>query len=369
MGKEKMHNPGYGGGKSQRIIGLDLFRIGLAILVFLFHSHIHVLKCDYGFMNAFIDMGAIAMTGFFLLSGYVMDFTSRRKSFSDLREIKNFYVKRLIAILPLYYAYAVMNIGINVIWKGMNAVIQEVLLFPLEILGLQSAYSDLTPYSHNGGSWFISCILICYFLYPLLYTLTVRLTNQVRACIILILAIILLWSPIIEHYFHLNSIYSNPFLRCLEFSIGILVAQVNTRHTGNKLVLILRNPYSCITTLAILFVGVSIAYHIGIPHDYMLYSWVALPCFISLLFSLGTIRFDGLQKSRIVQYLSALSFSLFLSQLIAVWWIVKYAFDYIDCHNNFLNILVSAVICFGIANFLHYFIEKPSAKYLRVRYL
>lgn len=106
-------------------------------------------------MNAFIEMGAIAMTGFFLLSGYVMDFTSRRKSFSDLREIKNFYVKRLIAILPLYYAYAVMNIGINVIWKGMNAVIQEVLLFPLEILGLQSAYSDLTPYSHNGGSWFI----------------------------------------------------------------------------------------------------------------------------------------------------------------------------------------------------------------------
>lgn len=57
---------------------------------FLFHSHIHVLKCDYGFMNAFIDMGAIAMTGFFLLSGYVMDFTSRRKSFSDLREIKTF---------------------------------------------------------------------------------------------------------------------------------------------------------------------------------------------------------------------------------------------------------------------------------------
>ena len=77
-----------GGGKSQRIIGLDLFRIGLAILVFLFHSHIHVLKCDYGFMNTFIDMGAIAMTGFFLLSGYVLDFTSRRKSFSDLREIK-----------------------------------------------------------------------------------------------------------------------------------------------------------------------------------------------------------------------------------------------------------------------------------------
>ena len=31
-----------------------------------------VLKCDYGLLNGFIHMGAIAMTGFFLLSGYAI---------------------------------------------------------------------------------------------------------------------------------------------------------------------------------------------------------------------------------------------------------------------------------------------------------
>ena len=48
------------GGKSpvnQRVIGLDLIRISLAVLIFMFHSHIHVLKCDYGFLNGFIRMG------------------------------------------------------------------------------------------------------------------------------------------------------------------------------------------------------------------------------------------------------------------------------------------------------------------------
>lgn len=53
--------------RGERAIGLDLLRISLAILIFLFHSRIQVLKCDYGFLNSFIDMGAITMTGFFML--------------------------------------------------------------------------------------------------------------------------------------------------------------------------------------------------------------------------------------------------------------------------------------------------------------
>ena len=94
-----------GGGKSpvnQRVIGLDLIRISLAVLIFMFHSHIHVLKCDYGFFNGFIRMGAIAMTGFFLLSGYAINLSSDSKDMSDIKEIKRFYTKRLISILPLY---------------------------------------------------------------------------------------------------------------------------------------------------------------------------------------------------------------------------------------------------------------------------
>lgn len=87
----------------------------------MFHSHIHVLKCDYGFLNAFVDMGAVAMTGFYLLSGYDLDFSSRKKNMTDIREIKRFYVKRLIAILPLYYVYALLNVLINITMGGQKA--------------------------------------------------------------------------------------------------------------------------------------------------------------------------------------------------------------------------------------------------------
>lgn len=56
------------------------------------------------------------------------------------------------------------------------------------------------------------------------------------------------------------------FFRVLEFSIGVLVSQMNLRsETDNKLILFLRKPYICILTVISLIVGISIAYHIGIP--------------------------------------------------------------------------------------------------------
>lgn len=188
------------GGKSsenQRVVGLYYLRVSLAILIFLFHSH---------------DV-------FFLLSGYTLNLTNRKVE--NLGDIKKFYLKRLISILPLYYAWALVNIGQNVLIDGSDAVVEELILFPIEALGIQSVYATLFPFSHNGGSLFISCILICYFVYPLIQTLTKLLTDRSRIRIILILGAILLWSPFVQHYFDLQTIYSNPFFRALEFSIGI----------------------------------------------------------------------------------------------------------------------------------------------------
>ena len=351
--------------EKQRVVGLDYLRVFLAVLVFLFHSHIHVLHCDYGFLNGFVGMGAIAMTGFFLLSGYTLNLTNRKME--KVGDIRRFYIKRLISILPLYYAYALVNIVYNIVIAGMDAVVHEFILFPIEALGIQSVYATLFPFSHNGGSWFVSCILICYFVYPLIQTLTLSVSDRTRIKIILILGLILLYSPFIVHYFDLQTIYSNPFFRILEFSIGILVSQMNVQtQTDNKLILLLRKPVICVISLICLVTGISIAYYIGIPHDFMLYSWVALPCFVSLLVSLGYYNF---KSSKLLFYLSSLSFSIFLSQLKVVWYGVLFILKTLGCENNIANIILSAVVCFGVANFFHYCIEFPSTKFLKAKFI
>lgn len=315
-------------------------------------------------------MGAIAMTGFFLLSGYVLNLSYQKIDMTMAKTIKIFYLKRLISIIPLYYAWALINIVINIAIKGSQSALEEILLFPIEALGIQSVFASLFPFSHNGGSWFISCILICYFVFPLILSLTKGIADKSRVIIILILGSVLLWSPLIQIYFQTVSIYANPFFRVFEFVIGILLCQMNEKSEQSIFTIrILRKKLSCILTLAALIIGVCVAYTIGIPGDYMLYSWIALPCFASLLISLGYINFENLQGSTTIKYFSELSFSIFLSQMIVVWTSVKYMMELVGCQSNIANILVSAIICFCIANFFHYVIEKPSAKYLKSKLL
>lgn len=247
---------------------------------------------------------------------------------------------------------------------------QELILFPIEALGIQSVFATLSPFSHNGGSWFISCILLCYLVFPLLHMLTKDLNDKSRTVLIVILSAILLYSPFVTHYFHIQGIYSNPFFRILEFTIGMLVCQMNMiRRTQNRLIILMRKPSSCIFSVIVLILGVSIARYYGLPNDYMIYSWIALPCFISLLVSLGFLEFKCLQKSRTIRYLSALSFSIFLSQIIAVWSSVKFALGYFGCDSNVAKIIISAIICFCIANILHFCIEKPSSEFLKNKFL
>lgn len=149
----------------------------------------------------------------------------------------------------------------------------------------------------------------------------------------------------------------------------MLVCQMNMiRETQNKLIILMRRPIICIFSIIALISGVSIVHYHGVADDYMIYSWIALPCFISLLVSLGFLEFKCLQKSRTIRYLSALSFSIFLSQIIAVWSSVKFALGYFGCDSNVAKILISAIICFCIANFFHFCIEKPSSEFLRINF-
>ncbi len=79
------------------------------LFIFLFHSNIH-LGCKYGILTSFINMGAIFMTAFFVLSGYVIYYTYQKKDLGKLANIKLFYKKRYITILPIYYLVGTLYI-------------------------------------------------------------------------------------------------------------------------------------------------------------------------------------------------------------------------------------------------------------------
>ena len=91
------------------------------------------------------------MTAFFVLSGYVIYYTYQKKDLGKLANIKLFYKKRYITILPIYYLVGTLYI---IFFLGGTESLQEnVILMPIEILGLQSVFTSIFSVSHNGGTW------------------------------------------------------------------------------------------------------------------------------------------------------------------------------------------------------------------------
>lgn len=356
--------PQNGGG---RYIGLDLIRIALALLIYLFHSHTHFM-CDYSIFNDFIRMGAISMTGFLMLSGYCLHLSYSKKDLTKLCEIKTFYVKRLITILPLYYfvaiAYTIYGTA-----DGIVSMKENVLLFPVETLCLQSTFSSLFGYTHNGGTWFFSCIVICYLAYPFLQVLLSQMSNKAKMYLAIVLWGIICYSPIVQHAFQLQIIYTNPFFRLLEFTIGVIVAQINYSNSSHRLLEFLRTRLSLLTVLLFFFLSVSIFHAVGVPADYILYDFLVIPCMAGLLIPLGTMSLLKFQGNKWILYMSSIAFTFFICQIGPVWKYSGLLCEMIGTNTNILKITISFLYCFIGAILIHELVEKPSSKYLRAKLL
>lgn len=341
-----------------RVIGLDLLRIALALLIYMFHSWMH-FECHYSYLTSFVSVGAIAMTGFFMLSGYSMRLVYGKTNLIDKNNLKIFYLKRVVGIIPLYYALSLMY----VIFLGTETLRENLLLFPIEALCLQSTFSSLFSVTHNGGTWFISCIMLAYLIYPFMQTIFRHLNNKIKIIILFLLVFIDIWAAIISIKFDTAWIYENPFYRIIEFTCGLIVADINISYDG-KIMTILRSWGILLLTAASLVVAISVLrYYAGIT-NYMLLNVIALPCFLLMLFPLGYLSIPILEKSRIISYLSKISYAFFLSQFF-VWKIGRWMVNLIGYDYNWIRVFLSLSCCVIISILMYEFIQKPCIKFAK----
>lgn len=341
---------------SQRMAGLDLFRVVAAIMVLLFHCNIHH-DSSFGPLTGFVSMSAIFMTGFFMLSGFVLFRTYRERELFQMDSLKNFYLKRIFGIFPLYLFVAVLY----VVTLGQESVFQNLVLLPIELLGLQTVFSTLFPVSHNGGTWFISCLLFAYLAFPLMQEIVKQMTTRTKWMALAVCTAVLFWSPLVVHTFSTDSIYSNPFFRGLEFFIGVVLASlpVNAKWFATW--------KAFIAEVVLLIVGVSVAVKLDIfVGNYMLYDWIAVPLFGSMALTLAGLKSPRLQNSKTIRYASAASYAFFLAQTFNTE-IEQMLFSLCGVQSGLLKIVISLTLVSAMAVVLHEFVEKPSAKMLKKR--
>ena len=346
--KSKMQN---------RAVGLDLFRVVAAVMVLLFHCNIHHDN-SFGLLTGFVSMGAVFMTAFFMLSGYVLFLTYKDKSLVQAPALKKFYLKRIFGIFPLYLVVAVLF----VVTLGQESVSQNLVLLPVELLGLQSVFSTLFPVSHNDGTWFISCLLLAYLAFPLMQEIVKQMSTRTKWMALAVCTAILFWSPLVVHTFKTDSIYANPFFRGLEFFIGVLLCSLPIRAGIAK---ILATWKVFVAEAVLLIAGISIVVRLNVfVGNYMLYDWIVVPLFAVMILTLAGIKSPRLQGSAVLRYASAASYAFFLAQVFNTQ-IENWLFPLCGIQNNALQIAVSVALCAVIAIALHELVEKPCAKMLK----
>jgi peptidoglycan/LPS O-acetylase OafA/YrhL len=203
-----------------RLVGIDFLRVGSAIMIFLFHTSIH-LACNYGIFQPFISNGAVFMVAFFMLSGFSLYYVNRTKDFTNRSQLIDFYFKRIKGIYPVYFVIVVAYFLLN----DSLSIFKKIMLIPLDILFLQSQMEGAFSVSHYGGTWFISCIAVSYFCFPYLITFLKNVSRKK-----LLIALVLLWSvcsyaSVLSRIMDFSWVYPNPFFRLLEFICGMICAE------------------------------------------------------------------------------------------------------------------------------------------------
>lgn len=207
---------------------LDGLRFIFAVIVFF--SHVEMLKCNFGFANIASckpveEMGTIAVTAFFVLSGFLITtILLREKRQYGSIDCKSFIKKRAKRIWPLYFfltflAYFVFNkVGIFSILSDVNLNIhhlhlQDNLPKSVEILGLLlflphvlAGFNEVFPIMHT---WSIGVEEYFYVCWPIVLKKSASIKRTIISVIIgyLLLSFLMAIITLVLSKSHYKDVY------------------------------------------------------------------------------------------------------------------------------------------------------------------
>jgi len=307
-----------------------------------------------GVNNVLIELTAPVMTCFFVLSGFSLYYVNRNCKIFEKNGLILFYMKRMISILPAYYL-------IHIIWLIFNRkmLADWIFLTPIELLGIQSAYNTLFGVVHNGGTWFVSCILICYFIYPLIHGILKKTSVKTQGILIGIVYFICVYSYFVVNRFQLEGNYANPFFRGLEFAFGSLLAAILTRNIDWKEELRKKKMPATVLCLLLGIFVIAGCYRFGRLVFFKII--FCIPIIAGMIILSFFVRNRFLENSRILLYFSTISYYFFLIQLF-LWKVSSRVMKLLHLSRNRYKIMISFSICLALSILIYEFFDKPIRK-------
>lgn len=347
--------------KREHLAILDIIKICCAVLIYMRHS-ITMFGCTYG--SSLVDGLICATTSpimvcFFVVSGFSIYYNNSNRNLLDAGELRTFYKKRFITLFPIYILVHMLSYVLVV-----NTVQQKIYSTPVELLGLQSMYGGLFGISHSGATWFISSLLLGYFIYPLVQ----ELLKMNQRCIYLVTSVIffvLVYSEVVMlQIFGVQPGYVNPVFRAMQVAFGAALCMAFTEDDkgNNKKAAIMMVANLIITGLLTVF---ALHYKMGIEYvtTPIYYYLIAFAMLISIMFKPRLLT-----KSKLIKYAGSLTFYFFILQVF-LWRLSAKVCGLTGFESNKGKLLVSFVLCVALSIICKELFDKHAQKYLKNKLL
>ena len=355
---------------------LTSVRFLIALLVFLFHFQIRWPITQLHPLDNILSQGAIGMTLFFMLSGFILAYTYEGKALS----IREYGIRRFSRIYPVYFLAALLTLpflGFNVFSSWKNGIADQAALatftFVMNLLLLQAWFPTLFSVWNDGGSWSISVEAFFYVLFPAIRKFlseSALIAKVTFLCSYLIMVIIGFAVSLFSKTSMLIA-YSVPIYRLGEFISGVAIFETIKRFDNFQLRRISRKLLVFLLPALIAelsFLGPHLAGYIG--HD-----WIVLPVFAALLINLysdDSVVTKAL-SSRFLVLLGRASYSFYAIQAFFILYLLKERVNLVSSHpilaNNLLLCLVTFVLLQVSALGIYLYFEKPVRVRIQKRFV
>jgi peptidoglycan/LPS O-acetylase OafA/YrhL len=205
------------------IRSLTGFRFITAFMIYVFHCSFHFGSTfPIHLVDRIIRNGAVFMTGFFVLSGFIMSYVYEKVDFSQRKNILTFYVKRIARIYPAYITGTIVYLAVFSHFhfkEYARSIVDDIFL-------VQGFFPSMFLVGINGGTWSLTVEMFLYFLFPFISLLSRKPSTLLLVAVILssVSGINALIDP--SDYY-----YTSPLCRISDFLFGIGI--YHARHRFN----------------------------------------------------------------------------------------------------------------------------------------
>ncbi|WP_442594275.1 acyltransferase family protein [Neobacillus sp. D3-1R] len=350
---------------NNRVESLDYLRGLMAVSVMIYHYTMWLdINWVYPIGNLFFRLGIYAVSCFYVLSGISLALVYSNKVV-NIGFIKDFSIKRLCRIAPLFYIVTTLTIIVKFLinyiggWAPLPSINEILLNYSL-------LFSWFSPGSYiAGGAWSIGNELVYYSIFPIMILFLHKGKKYLIAFWGISIVLTILFSIFsLDRNIDLANqwdFYINPLNQLYFFVGGVVIGAYSKFHKGyNKIYLT-----SYIMSFLLIFIFLPIG---GSNQIFMvtgIEKLVLSICIFGLCLSIAYWRnTKGRKVNKVLKYFGDISYSLYLLHPI-VYNIIKMIFNKIHLNDTVVLLGTWVLFTLVLSSIAYYLIEKPFTKLAR----